>query len=251
MIRTLRLALLTTVMGCSMGAGADSLLIAVAANFNATLEALGQEFTRQTGHSLRLTSASTGVHYAQIINGAPFDLFFSADAERPRLLEEQGEALSGTRFTYALGQLVLWSRDPNRVDPEGEVLRQGEFRRLAVADPETAPYGRAAGQVLERLGLAAALKGRLVTGTNISQAYQFVATGAAPLGLVAWSQLQAPGRAIAGSYWRVPEALYDPIEQQAVLLRDSPAARQFLQFMESPEAALILERYGYRLPRDQ
>ena len=226
----------------------DTLLVAVAANFAGTMEELAVEFNRQSGHTLRLTSASSGVQYAQILNGAPFDLFFSADTERPRLLEQQGKIVAGTRFTYAIGQLVLWSADPERVDAQGEVLRRGDFRRIAVADFATAPYGFAARQVLEKLGLLDVMQDKLVTGTNISQAWQFVATGAVPLGFVAYSQLQDPQNRRDGSAWLVPAELYDPIAQQAVLLKDSAVARQFLDFYHSAEARRIVEAYGYLLP---
>jgi molybdate transport system substrate-binding protein len=226
---------------------AESLLVAVATNFAGTMEDLGAEFKRQTGHELRLTSASTGVHYAQITNGAPFDLFFSADLERPRLLEEAGRIIPGTRFTYAVGQLVLWSADPGLVDSNGDILATADYRRIAVADAETAPYGLAAQQVLAKLGLTEAVKDKLITGTNIGQTQQFVYSRAVPLGFIAYSQLRIPGTTLAGSYWRVPQSLYDPIEQQAVMLRDSPAAQQFLGFLNTPEARAIIESYGYLL----
>lgn len=242
------LPLLCLALFWAPGARGDSLLVAVASNFTATLEELGEEFTRRSGHTLRVTAGSTGVHYAQIRNGAPFDLFFSADAERARRVEEEGIGVTGTRFVYATGQLVLWSMDATLVDSEGQVLRRDGFARLAVANPDSAPYGMASYQTLDRLGLLPALQGRLVTGTNIGQTFQFVASGAASLGFVALSQLRAPEFRDQGSRWLVPASLHDPIHQEAILLRDSPAGRQFLDFVRSADGAAILRDWGYLVP---
>ena len=228
-------------------ASADTLLVAVASNFTSTLEDIAQRFEERTGHRVRIIAASTGVHYAQILNGAPFDMLFAADAQRPRLLEQDGQAVAGTRFTYAFGRLVLWSLDPALVDSEASVLGSGNFTRLAVANPDTAPYGAAALQALERLGLLESVRPKLVTGTNISQTHQFVASGAAPLGLVAYSQVAGPGIRPTGSYWLVPESLHEPVDQQAVLLKESPAGREFLEFVRSEPIRELIESYGYRV----
>jgi molybdate transport system substrate-binding protein len=195
-----------------------------------------------------LIFGSTGKHYAQIRNGAPFDAFFAADRRRPELLEEEGVALPGTRFTYALGKIVLWSPERGVVDPEARVLERGEFRHLAIANPKLAPYGKAAEEVLQARGVWARLRGRLVRGENVGQAFQFVKSGNAELGFVAYSQLKRANQPIEGSLWNVPRALYTPIEQQAVLLKDSVAARGFLSFVRSDEALTIIGDYGYQTP---
>jgi molybdate transport system substrate-binding protein len=221
--------------------------IAVAANFAATANELARRFAAETGHEAVLSFGSTGTLYAQIANGAPFEVLLAADALRPLRAEAEGLAVPGTRFTYAIGTLVLWSRDPDLVDAEAAVLRRGDFARLAIANPKTAPYGVAAMQTLNALGLGAALRERLVMGTNIVQTFQFVATGNAALGFVALSQVAAER---GGSRWVVPSHLHDPILQDAVLLArgaDNEAARAFLAFLRSPEARRIIEADGYRL----
>lgn len=226
-------------------ADADEIRIAVATNFAATMSALIERFEELTGHRVVASTASTGSHYAQIRNGAPFDAFFAADDERPRLLEEQGLAVPGSRFLYAVGRLVLWSTRPGYVDDDGLVLDTGNFRFLAIAHPDIAPYGAAARDVLAARGLWESLQPRIVRGQDIGQAYQFVATGNAELGFVAWAQLARPEREVEGSYWLVPESLHEPIAQEAVLLRDVPAARAFIAFMQGPEARDIIRSYGY------
>src|SRR6185503_13564172 len=191
------------------------------------------------------SSGSTGGHYAQIKNGAPFEAFFSADAERPRLLEAEGIAVPGSRFLYAIGRVALWSSRAGYVDADGKVLETGDFRHLAIANPELAPYGAAAREVLMARGLWGRLQPRLVTSQDIGQAYGFVKTGNAELGFVAWAQLKQPSGEVAGSYWLVPESLHEPIEQEAVLLRDVPAARALMEFVKSPEAREIIRSHGY------
>jgi molybdate transport system substrate-binding protein len=202
-------------------------------------------FHEESEHDVLVSFGSTGSHYAQIKNGAPFDAFFSADAERPRLLEGEGVAIAGSRFTYAVGRLVLWSRRVGYVDADGRVLESGTFRFLSIANPDLAPYGVAAREVMIARGVWAQLQGRLVQGTDIGQAYSFVHTGNAELGFVAYAQVKKPGAPIEGSYWLVPESLHAPIEQQAVLLRDVPAARAFVEFTKSPAALEIIRSYGY------
>lgn len=228
---------------------ADELRIAVAANAAPALRALAGAFEVATSQRAVVASASTGKLYAQIVNGAPFDLLFAADAERPRRLEAEGRAVGGSRFAYAIGRLVLWSADPDLVDSEGAVLREGRFRHLAIANPELAPYGLAARRTLEALGLWEALAGRRVVGENVGQALQFVAAGAAELGFVAASQLAGDaGARLGGSRWEVPAALHPPIEQQAIVLRDSEAARAFVGFVRSERGAGILVGHGYEVP---
>jgi molybdate transport system substrate-binding protein len=226
-------------------AAADEITVAVATNFSAAMNDLAERFEQRAGHTVRVSAASTGNHYAQIKNGAPFDVFFSADAERPRLLEQEGAAIAGSRFRYAVGRVVLWSPVPGYVDEQGRVLETGEFRRLAIANPDLAPYGAAARETLLARGLWERLWPRLAFGQDIGQAYAFVQTRNAELGFVALAQLKQSGKEIEGSYWLVPESFHRPIEQEAVLLRDVPAARAFLEFVQSDEGREVIRLYGY------
>lgn len=223
---------------------AASLNVATAANFAAVARLIAQGFERDTGHRVQLAVGSTGKHYAQIVHGAPFDAFLAADTERPARLEREGRALAGSRITYAIGQLALWSPNPGLVDGQGNVLESDAFRHLAVANPRLAPYGLAASQVLQSRQLLDALRPRLVQGENIGQTFRFVQSGAAELGFVALSQALP----VAGSYWLPPAELYDPIEQQAVLLRDTPQGRQFMAYLQSGRVRDIIRRHGYRTP---
>jgi len=227
---------------------ASTLRVAVASNFTTAVRAIAESFEAKTGHRVTLIFGSTGKHYAQIRNGAPFDAFFAADIRRPELLEKEGVALPGTRFTYAVGKVVLWSPEAGYVDMEGTVLKGASFRHLAIANPKLAPYGKAAQEVLQKLGLWDELGGRLVRGQDITQTLQFVRSGNAELGFVAYSQLVRPGRPIEGSWWPVPQTLYTPIEQQAVLLRQSTVGAAFLAFARSEEALEIIHGYGYDTP---
>jgi len=222
--------------------------IAVASNFRPAIEVLARRFETQTGNSIILIFGSSGKQYAQIANGAPFDAYFAADSERPVKLEEEGLAVPGSRFTYALGQLVLWSPAEGYVDNQGNVLQTGDFAHLAIANPKLAPYGAAAQETLEALGLWDALSARLVQGENIAQAFHFVRSGAAELGLVALSQVSRGKKGAGGSLWLVPPGLYREIEQQAVLLKDTAPTRAFLQYVRSPAAKQIITRFGYRTP---
>ena len=226
---------------------ADELTIAVAANFTRAAKQLVAEFEQHSTHRVHLAFGSTGAQYAQIIHGAPFDAFFAADARTPMRLEEDGRIQPGSRFTYARGQLILWSPKVGVVDPEGKVLQRGDFAHLAMANPRLAPYGLAAQQTLEALGVAEKLQEKLVRGENISQAHQFIHSGAAGLGFVALAQIIDPEKPeqISGSYWRVPADLYEPIEQQAVLLSDKKAAREFVDFVRSEKGKGIIRAYGY------
>jgi molybdate transport system substrate-binding protein len=241
----LSLWLLLPLLGVAAESAAAEITVAVATNFVGAMNALVERFEATSGHDVLVSSGSTGGHYAQIKNGAPFEAFFAADTERPRLLEAEGLAVPGSRFLYAVGRVALWSTRANYVDAEGRVLETGDFRHLAIANPELAPYGAAARDVLTARGLWDRLQPRLAMGQDIGQAYSFVQTGNADLGFVAWAQLKQPGREIAGSYWLVPESLHRPIEQEAVLLRDVPAARALLEFMKSSEAREIIRGYGY------
>ncbi len=239
---------------CPRGSLADELRVAVASNFYSTIKVIAEHFELKTvsssgqQHKVILIPGSSGKHYAQIINGAPFDIFFSADTERARLLEQEGKVDSGTRFTYALGKLVLWSPIDNYVDLQGKVLSKKDFRYLAIANPKLAPYGKSAEEVLKSLKIWASLKGRLVRGENIAQTFQFVSSGNAKLGFVAYSQIRTPDHTTGGSFWEVPQSIYRPIEQQAVLLKDSALAREFLSFVKSDESLSIIYESGYGLP---
>jgi molybdate transport system substrate-binding protein len=246
----LALVLVTLAAGAGRPARAADVAVAVAANFTAPLDRLAAAFEKASGHHLVISSGSSGKLYLQITAGAPFEVMLSADAERPARLEKEGAAVAGTRFTYALGKLVLWSRDPGLVDGAGAVLAGGRFRHLAIPNPELAPYGAAARQVLQGLDLWEKLTPRIVQGEDIGQTYQFVATGNAELGFVALSQVRAAGQP-QGSLWVVPAERYRPIEQQAVLLtrgKDNPAARAFLDFLRSAPARTMIQEFGYGLP---
>lgn len=220
--------------------------VAVAANFTEPAKEIAAAFTQATGHNAILSFGSSGAFYTQITHGAPFDLFLSADADRPKKAEEAGLAVPGSRFTYAVGRLALYSAMPGFVDKQGVVLKSARFEKIAIADPATAPYGVAALETMRKLGVYPALAPRIVKGSSITQAYQFVATGAAELGFVALSQIIGePG----GSRWIVPESLHEPIDQEAVLLRrgvDNPAALAFAKFLKGPKARAIIKRFGYQ-----
>ena len=224
---------------------ANTIRVAVASNFSEPIKAIAARYESQTGHRLLLVFGSTGKHYAQIKNGAPFELFLAADTNRPQLLEKQGIAIDGSRFTYARGRLVLWSPRNNYVDAKGKVLDSGEYRHLAIANPKLAPYGKAAQQVLESRGLWKTSQRRLVRGESIGQTYQFVRSGNAELGFVAYSQINRPNHISTGSYWDIPQTLYKPIEQQAVLLKENIVARDFMSFLRTQEVKSLIKRYGY------
>lgn len=225
---------------------AQSLLVAVAANFAAPAKALAAQFERETGHTLALSLGATGQFYAQIRHGAPFAVLLAADEETPQKLQAEGWALAGTRQTYATGRLVLWSQQAGRVDDQGHVLKNRLPGKLALADPKLSPYGRASAEVIAALGWP--LKGQIVQATHIGQAYQFVASGNAALGFIALSQVYENGRLREGSGWIVPESLHKPIRQQAVLLRagsGQPAAAEFLKYLRSAPAQALIASYGY------
>jgi molybdate transport system substrate-binding protein len=230
-------------------ATAEEVRVAVAANFAAPMEKIAGEFARDTGHRALISSGATGKFYAQIRNGAPFEVLLSADDTTPARLEQEGLGVAGSRFTYAIGRLVLWSPKQGYVDSHGEVLKKGGFRHLAVANPKLAPYGRAAQEVLEKMALWQPLQPRLVLGENIAQTWQFVASGNAELGFVALSQIKTEGGEPPGSFWIVPQTLHAPIRQDAVLLaKGKPAAEQLMKYLISDKAKAIIRRYGYELP---
>lgn len=240
------------VVGLSAGAfhaaHADTVSVAVAANFTAPMQKIAAAFEADTGHKAELSFGATGKFYAQITHGAPFQVLLSADDTTPSRLEREGKAVAHSRFTYAIGTLVLWSAQPGTVDAKGDVLKSGDFKHLAIANPKLAPYGAAALQVMEKLGVATALQPRLVQGENIAQTFQFVSTGNAQLGFVALSQVMADGKIRSGSAWQVPASLHEPIRQDAVLLmpgKDSAAASALLTYLRGSKARAIIQSYGY------
>ncbi|MDP1657186.1 MAG: molybdate ABC transporter substrate-binding protein [Hylemonella sp.] len=222
--------------------------VAVAANFAEPVKAIAAVLEKTTGHKLKITVGSTGRLYAQIRNGAPFDVLLSADTAAPDQLESDGLAQPGSRFTYATGKLVLWSADAARVDAQGAVLKGEGFRKLAIANPKTAPYGAAAVEAMDKLGLAARLSPKLVQGESIGQTYNFVHTGNAEVGFVAMSQVLEGGRLKGGSMWVVPQTLYSPIRQDAVLLKrgaNNEAALALMKLLKSPNTRDLIRSFGY------
>ena len=239
--------------GTASPALATTIKVAVSSNFSNAINRLRPLFEKQDEYKLVLSFASTGTLYAQILNGAPYDVFLSADTRRPRLLIDQGLALADSQFIYATGKLVLWSNKPDLVDSEGKILSAGDWsargiRHIAMANPKTAPYGTAAIQTLTALGLSEAIEDYRVTGQNLAQTFQFIASENAQLGFVAYSQIVALPEAKRGSYWLVPDNLHRPIEQSALMLnkgRDNKGAQAFLGFLRSPEALKIIHSLGY------
>lgn len=227
---------------------ADEVKVAVAANFAAPAKQIADAFEKESGHKAMLSTGATGKFYAQIRNGAPFDVLLAADDETPAKLEAEGSALPGTRFTYAIGRLVLWSSKAGVVDDKGEVLKKGGFRHLALANPRLAPYGQAAVEALTALKLLDVVQPMFVQAESIAQAYQFVATGNAEIGFVALSQVVRDGKISDGSAWVVPATLHQPIRQDAVLLapgRGKPAAEAWLRFLRGEKARAVIKAYGY------
>ena len=243
-----RLLTLTAALALSAAAQAEVVQIAVAANFTAPARALAEVFARTTGHEAKLSFGATGAFYTQIKNGAPFDVLLAADNERPARLEKEGDTVPGSRFTYATGQLVLWSAKPGLVDDEGAVLKHGQFGKIAIANPKNAPYGAAAVEAMEKLGLAATLQPKLVTGESIGQTFNFIATGNAELGFVALAQVLEGGKLKSGSMWVVPAQYHAPIIQDAVILNraaSNPAAKAWMELLKTPQSKALIRSYGY------
>ena len=236
----------------STQAFADEVRVAVASNFYPAMKEIALQYELKKSktsenHKIVLIPGSSGRHYAQIMNGAPFDLFFSADKVRPILLEKKGISENGSRFTYALGKLVLWSSLDGFVEKE-ERLYHKDLRFIAIANPKIAPYGVAAKEALISINLWEDMKSKLIRGENIAQTFQFVNSGNAKLGFVSYSQLMNPNYPVGGSFWMVPQSLYKPIEQQAVLLRESLLGKDFLSFMRTDQSLKIISKFGYDLP---
>jgi len=233
---------------------ADELRIAVASNFYPALQeivksyVLNQKDSLVQKHNVVLIPGSSGKHFAQIMNGAPFDIFFSADNIRPLLLEQNGKTINKSRHTYALGQLVLWSPIDDLIDTKASILQSRDFRFIAMANPKIAPYGEATRQTLTSMNLWEALEEKLIRGENIAQTFQFVNSGNVKLGFISFSQIVNSNYEVNGSYWKVPKSLYEPIEQQVVLLNESFLAEDFLSYLFSAESQKIISRFGYDIP---
>lgn len=249
----LRLTLKSLTVAAALSASgvfADEVHVAVAANFTAPIQAIAKDFEKDTGHKLVASFGATGQFYTQIKNGAPFEVFLAADDTTPARLESEQEIVQGSRFTYAVGTLALWSAKADYVDGNGQVLKNGQFEHLSIANPKAAPYGLAATQVLDKLGLTEAIKPKIVEGQSIAQAYQFVSSGNAELGFVALSQVYKDGKLTGGSAWIVPANLHEPIRQDAVILnkgKDNAAAKALLDYLKGPKAAAVIQSYGYQL----
>ncbi|MEW5788990.1 MAG: molybdate ABC transporter substrate-binding protein [Pseudomonadota bacterium] len=248
MLRITQLTMALLVLLGSQSALAEEVQVAVAANFTAPMPRIAAEFEKDTGHKAILAFGATGKFYAQIKNGAPFQMLLAADDETPAKLEKEGLALAGSRFTYAIGRLVLWSATPGLVDDKGDVLKKGDFSKLALANPKLAPYGAAAVEVLTKLGVLGAVQPKFVQGENIAQTWQFIGTGNADLGFIALSQVSKDGKISSGSAWVVPGHLHTPIRQDAVILNNgkgNPAAEALAKYLKGDKARAIIKAYGY------
>ena len=234
----------------TLAAHAAETSVAVAANFTAPMQKIAAGFEKDTGHKATLAFGATGAFYAQIRNGAPFQVLLSADDETPARLAAEGLGVGSSRFTYAIGKLVLWSATPGLVDNKGEILSKGGSEKIAVANPKLAPYGAAAVEAMTRLNLLDKLQPRFVQGENIGQAFQFVSSGNAPLGFVALSQVMVDGAITRGSAWLVPAELHAPIRQDAIMLttgKDNPAATALLAYLKGDKARAIIRSFGYEM----
>lgn len=241
---------LLLVGACTSPVLADEVQVAVAANFAIPLKSLGDAFSKASGHTVLISPEATGKLYAQIINGAPYDVFLSADQATPRKLGNEGNAIASAQFTYAIGKLVLWSAHPNTVDTEGQVLKKGHFKHLAIANAKTAPYGAAAISVMQKLGVHDSLQPKFVQGENIAQTFQFVSTGNAELGFVALSQVYKDGKINTGSAWVIDSSFYTPIKQDAILLakgKRHAAAIAFMNYLKSDDARKMIQQFGYEI----
>ena len=238
-----------TLAALAFAARADDIQVAVAANFAPAAQKIAAQFEHDTGHVVKLSFGATGKFYAQIEAGAPFDVLLAADQATPARLVAEGKAVPATLRTYAIGKLVLWSADPGLVDRQGDVLKSTQWKHLSVADARLAPYGQAARETLAQLRLTDAVQSRVVTAENIGQALQFVQSGNAELGFVALGQVQPPdGSKAPGSMWLVPDNLYTPIKQDAVVIaatKVSKAATEFVDYLASDKARVVIKAYGY------
>ncbi|MBK1792456.1 molybdate ABC transporter substrate-binding protein [Persicirhabdus sediminis] len=255
-MRTIYLSLLAllaiTVSGCKKSEQSTDdkeITIAVASNFASAAKVLVEAFKADHDINVTVSLGSSGKHFSQISNGAPYDIFLSADSQRPLKLQQSGLTKSAPK-TYAIGQLCLWSPDPKLVDPQGYILKSpNSFKHLAIANPKLAPYGKASSETLKHLELYQSLRSKIVTGENINQTYQFITSGNAELGFIAYSQvLNSANHKTSGSHWLAPQTHHPPIAQQAVLLSNSPSAEIFYQFLFSPQAQEIIKMSGYLVP---
>ena len=229
-------------------AQAETISVAVASNFTAPMQKIAAEFSKDTGHKAELSFGATGKFYAQISNGAPFGVLLAADDKTPAKIANEGKGVADSRFTYAIGKLVLWSKQDGYVDAKGEVLKTGKFQHVAIANPKLAPYGLAAEQTLTKLNLLDNIKPKFVQGENIGQTYQFAATGNAELGFVALSQVMEDGKIKSGSAWIVPADMHQPIRQDAIILnnaKDNVAAKALMDYLQGDKARAIISAYGY------
>jgi len=230
-------------------AQAAEIKVAVASNFANTLKEIAVEFQRDTGYQLAITPGATGKFYAQISNGAPFDVFLSADDETPRKLAQEGKAIAASQFTYATGRLALWSPSPDLVDKNADILKTDKFKYIAIANSKVAPYGQAAVQTMQKLGVLSKIEPRVVQGESIAQTFQFVSTGNAQLGFVALSQIFENGKIKTGSAWIVPEEMHEQLKQDAVVLqscKNTSACQALMDYLKSEKIKKMMSSYGYK-----
>ncbi len=248
------LNILNLLLTLSLSAHANNVLVAVASDFTRPMDEIISAFTKATGHHAEISYGSSGKAFAQIQHGAPYEVYLSASESYPVELEKTGYAVPNSRFVYALGKLVLWSAMPGFVDKQGNILKTGKFKHIALADPSHAPYGVKAEEVMKNLGVLEKLRPLFVMGENIAQTYQFVSTGNAELGFVSLAQVidVNNGKLSTGSGWVVPDNLHSPFRQTAVLLTkgsENPAALALMDFLKSPTALAIIKKYGFGLPK--
>lgn len=245
---SLRHLILPSALLLASATHADEVAVAVAANFTAPMQKIAAQFEKDTGHKAVLSFGATGKFYAQINNGAPFGILLAADDSTPEKIAKEGKGVDASRFTYAIGQLVLWSKQANYVDDKGAVLKTGDYKHIAIANPKLAPYGLAAMQTLDKLGLSAQVQPKTVLGENIGQTYQFAASGNAQLGFVALSQVMEDGKLREGSAWVVPSSMHESIRQDAIVLnsaKDNAAAKALMEYLKGDKARAIIKSYGY------
>ena len=227
---------------------ASDIKVAVASNFKLAMEALATSYEEQTNKKVAIISGATRKLFTQIKHGAPFDIFYAADIISPKILEKEHFGVAGSRYTYAIGQLVLWSPQANYIDAKGDILKLGNFKHLAMANPKLAPYGKAAQEVLQKMNLFDSFSKKIVQGENISQTFHFINTRSVPLGFVSWPQLKSLENYTGGSWWVVPQDIYTPIKQQVVLLNKKEEAQNFFKFVKSNEGEKIIKQFGYHVP---